>query len=191
MVGRKHGHRYNWGDLHINVGMWKSRLMQLWTTKVTGLYQSLPSSMPLISQQTVFLHTPSRCIDMSETTGCRASGFNKESADCHSSLCLLTLIECNTLPDNQSEIQTHDVAWTHTHHMCRKDPTTGFWGWHSFITLTGHYLLHGWSTQGTSAIQWTSQCPGCSEASTRMSQGGECLSCLSSLHLWRPSEQTS
>lgn len=128
--------------------------------------------MPSISQQTVYLHTPSRCIDMSETTGCRASGFNKESADCHSSLCLPTLIECNTLPDNQSEIQTHDVAWIHTHHMCRKDPTTGFWGWHSFITLTWHYLLHGWSTQGTRAIQWISQCPGCSEASTMMGQGG-------------------
>lgn len=61
---------------------------------------------------------------MSEATGRRASNFIIESVDGQSSLRLPTLIECNTLPDNRSEIPIPDVARAHAHlkHIAGKIP---------------------------------------------------------------------
>ncbi|KAL3983520.1 RNA-binding protein Musashi [Sarotherodon galilaeus] len=55
------------------------------------------------------------CAGLEEVTGRRAFNFIVESADCTSRLELQTLIECDMLPDNRSEIPTAEAAQNHTH----------------------------------------------------------------------------
>lgn len=55
------------------------------------------------------------CAGLEEVTGRRAFNFIVESADCTSRLELQTLIECDMLPDNRSEIPTAEAARNHTH----------------------------------------------------------------------------
>ncbi|XP_072010850.1 uncharacterized protein [Engystomops pustulosus] len=50
------------------------------------------------------------CAGTVETAGRRATGYTIESIDGRTSLTLPTIIECNQIPDNRSEIPTPDVA---------------------------------------------------------------------------------
>lgn len=106
---------------------------------------------------------------VSETAGHKGRNFIIKSADGHCSLHLTTLIDCNTLPDNRSEIPTPDVAQNHTHLKCiTAKITTGPRCWHPFAAWSRYYS----STQGKGAVQQTSKCPICSKVSLRMGHCG-------------------
>ncbi|XP_038153297.1 uncharacterized protein LOC119791326 [Cyprinodon tularosa] len=55
------------------------------------------------------------CAGVVETAGRRAHGFQVESMDGHVVLTLPTLIECNAIPNNRSEIPTPEAALHHAH----------------------------------------------------------------------------
>ncbi|XP_041444835.1 uncharacterized protein LOC121402280 [Xenopus laevis] len=58
------------------------------------------------------------CAGVIETAGRRASGYQVESIDGKVCLPLPTIIECNQIPDNRSEIPTPDVAKHQVHLKC-------------------------------------------------------------------------
>ena len=60
-------------------------------------------------------YTLKTCAGLSEVTGRRANGFVVESTDGKTSLALPTLIECDQLPDNRSEIPTPAAVKNHPH----------------------------------------------------------------------------
>ncbi|XP_061908363.1 uncharacterized protein LOC133653277 isoform X1 [Entelurus aequoreus] len=60
-------------------------------------------------------YTLRTCAGVSETSGRRATGFIAESLDGKTSVVLPTLIECNHMPDDRSEIPTPEVARHHNH----------------------------------------------------------------------------
>ncbi|XP_034450403.1 uncharacterized protein LOC117767006 [Hippoglossus hippoglossus] len=60
-------------------------------------------------------YTLKTCAGQIETTGRRACGFTVESADKGVSFPLPTLLECNQIPNNLSEIPTPTAACHHTH----------------------------------------------------------------------------
>ena len=60
-------------------------------------------------------YTLKTCSGVAETTGRRATGFIIESADGNTSLPLPTLIECNMVQNNRSEIPTPAAAHNHHH----------------------------------------------------------------------------
>ena len=60
-------------------------------------------------------YTLKTCAGQIETTGRRACGFTVESADKGISFPLPTLLECNQIPNNPSEIPTPTAALHHTH----------------------------------------------------------------------------
>ncbi|XP_034076932.1 uncharacterized protein LOC117549272 [Gymnodraco acuticeps] len=62
-----------------------------------------------------FPYTLKTCAGLKETTGRRAHGYVIESIDQKISLRLPTLIECNQIPNNRSEIPTPDAALHHNH----------------------------------------------------------------------------
>lgn len=76
-----------------------------------------------------------------ETSGRRAIGFIAESLDETVSVALLTLIECNHMPDDQSEIPTPEVAQHHphwksiAHRIPHLDPEA------QILVLLGHDIL--------------------------------------------------
>ncbi|XP_060772289.1 uncharacterized protein LOC132883105 [Neoarius graeffei] len=55
------------------------------------------------------------CAGVAEASGRRACGFQISSMDGHVTLPLPTLIECNNIPDNRSEIPTPQAAHHHSH----------------------------------------------------------------------------
>lgn len=63
-------------------------------------------------------YTLKTCAGLKETAGRRASGYTVESADHNLNIPLPTLLECNQLPNNRSEIPTPDAAYHHTHLKC-------------------------------------------------------------------------
>lgn len=87
-----------------------------------------------ISMDNLVPYTLKTCTGVSETAGRRASNFIIESADGQSSLHLPTLTECNTLPDNCSEIPTPDVI---PKQHPRERPST------SLSTLSEHLSSEG------------------------------------------------
>ncbi len=60
-------------------------------------------------------YTLRMCAGVTETSGRRATGFIVESLDGTTSVMLPTLIECNHMPDNRSEIPTPAAAQHHPH----------------------------------------------------------------------------
>ncbi|XP_054652021.1 uncharacterized protein LOC129192244 [Dunckerocampus dactyliophorus] len=60
-------------------------------------------------------YTLKTCAGLKETAGRRAKGYMVESIDQSLSIPLPTLLECNQLPNNRSEIPTPDAAYHHTH----------------------------------------------------------------------------
>ncbi|XP_077119086.1 uncharacterized protein LOC143775127 [Ranitomeya variabilis] len=58
------------------------------------------------------------CAGTVETAGRRATGFKVESIDGQTCLSLPSILECNQIPDNRSEIPTPEVAAHHTHLRC-------------------------------------------------------------------------
>lgn len=60
-------------------------------------------------------YTLKTCTGLKQTAGRRAHGFTIESADKKLSLPLPTLLECNQVPNNHSEIPTPDAARYHSH----------------------------------------------------------------------------
>ncbi|XP_053323801.1 uncharacterized protein LOC128497662 [Spea bombifrons] len=58
------------------------------------------------------------CAGTTSTMGRKATGFQIESLDGQTCLPLPTIIECNQIPDNRSEIPTPDVASYHAHLKC-------------------------------------------------------------------------
>ncbi|XP_060126117.1 uncharacterized protein LOC132591490 isoform X1 [Zootoca vivipara] len=62
-----------------------------------------------------FPYSLKTCSGNVETAGRRASGYKVESLDGQTSLTLPTLIECNQIPDQRSEIPTPDAARHHPH----------------------------------------------------------------------------
>ncbi|XP_061891197.1 uncharacterized protein LOC133641474 isoform X1 [Entelurus aequoreus] len=60
-------------------------------------------------------YTLRTCSGVTETTGRRASGYNIESMDGKVCLTLPSLLECDDLPNNRSEIPTPNAAANHTH----------------------------------------------------------------------------
>ncbi|KAG7482904.1 hypothetical protein JOB18_033440 [Solea senegalensis] len=60
-------------------------------------------------------YTLRTCAGVTETSGRRATGFIAESLDGKMNVMLPTLIECNHMPDNRSEIPTPEVAQHHGH----------------------------------------------------------------------------
>lgn len=60
-------------------------------------------------------YTLQTCVGVTEASGRRATGFIAESLDGKSRLVLPTLIECNHMPDDRSEIPTFEVAKHHGH----------------------------------------------------------------------------
>ncbi|KAI3358292.1 hypothetical protein L3Q82_014670, partial [Scortum barcoo] len=60
-------------------------------------------------------YTLRTCAGVTETSGRRATGFVAESLDGKTSVMLPTLIECNHMPDDRTEIPTPEVAQHHSH----------------------------------------------------------------------------
>ncbi|XP_051792766.1 uncharacterized protein LOC127530319 [Acanthochromis polyacanthus] len=60
-------------------------------------------------------YTLRTCAGVTETSGRRATGFIAESLDGKTNLVLPTLIECNHMPDDRSEIPTPEAAQHHSH----------------------------------------------------------------------------
>ncbi|XP_058881751.1 uncharacterized protein LOC131737334 [Acipenser ruthenus] len=60
-------------------------------------------------------YTLRTCSGVTETSGRRATGFLAESLDGGTSVLLPTLIECNHMPDDRSEIPTPEAAKHHSH----------------------------------------------------------------------------
>lgn len=60
-------------------------------------------------------YTLKTCAGLKQTAGRRACGFMVESADEMISLPLPTLLECNQVPNNRSEIPTSNAALHHSH----------------------------------------------------------------------------
>ncbi|CAN2390438.1 zinc finger [Pristimantis euphronides] len=55
------------------------------------------------------------CAGTVETAGRKATGYQIESIDGQTRLSLPTILECNQIPDNRSEIPTSDIAVYHPH----------------------------------------------------------------------------
>ncbi|XP_033991975.1 uncharacterized protein LOC117487461 [Trematomus bernacchii] len=68
-----------------------------------------------------FPYTLKTCAGLTQTTGRRASGFTVESADKKLSFPLPTLLECNQVPNNRSEVPTPNAAHHHAHLKCIAD----------------------------------------------------------------------
>ncbi|XP_056101657.1 uncharacterized protein LOC130080328 [Rhinichthys klamathensis goyatoka] len=70
------------------------------------------------------IYTLKTCSGVGETRARQADGFILESLDGNTSVRLPTLIECNMLPDDRSEIPTPEAARHHTHlkHLAAKIP---------------------------------------------------------------------
>lgn len=60
-------------------------------------------------------YTLKTCAGMVQTAGRRANGFTVESVDGETNIPLPTLIECNEIPNNRSEIPTPEAAYHHHH----------------------------------------------------------------------------
>lgn len=60
-------------------------------------------------------YTLRTCAGVMETSGRRATGFIAESLDKKTSVMLPTLIECNHMPDDRTEIPIPKVAQHHSH----------------------------------------------------------------------------
>jgi len=72
----------------------------------------------------VFPYTLKTCAGLLETAGRRISDFIVESIDGKISLPLPTLLECNQIPNNRSEIPTPGAAFHHSHlrHIAQEIP---------------------------------------------------------------------
>ncbi|XP_038823288.1 uncharacterized protein LOC120023350 [Salvelinus namaycush] len=60
-------------------------------------------------------YTMKTCSGVTETSGRRAVNFMVESIDGHMQLSLPTLIECDMMPDDRTEIPSPDIAYHHPH----------------------------------------------------------------------------
>ncbi|XP_034547118.1 uncharacterized protein LOC117818374 isoform X1 [Notolabrus celidotus] len=72
-------------------------------------------------QGTGSMYTLKTCSGVVETSGRRASNFIVESLDGKTQISLPTLIECDLLPDNRSEIPSPEVTRHYPHLMCLTD----------------------------------------------------------------------
>lgn len=62
------------------------------------------------------VYTLKTCLGAGETKAQLAGGFIVESLDGKTSVQLPTLIECDMLPDDRSEIPTPEITNQHAHH---------------------------------------------------------------------------
>lgn len=101
------------------------------------------------------------CAGIIDTAGRRADGYQIEPVYGGVSLSLPTLIECDEIPDNRSEIPTPEVACYHLHLKSIALEIPELDEKAQILLLLGHDIL---SPQGEEASESASRCPLCSQA---------------------------